>query len=79
MAVVAEYWFGEGEGWQVNFRRSLIENEKNSWQPLMEQLEDMIMDSNREDEISWSLEKSHCFSTRSLHMAVVEAGGNAGA
>jgi hypothetical protein len=45
----------------------------------MEQLEDMIMDSNREDEISWSAEKPHLFSTRSLHMAVVEASGSAGA
>jgi hypothetical protein len=57
------------EGWRIPFRRNLDHNDVQAWQELCEIVEDIdLVDSP--DMISWHLEPSRTFSSRSLYLSL---------
>jgi hypothetical protein len=53
-------------GWNVQFRRALGENDFNEWERLVNMLENFKL-NGMEDEYMWVLEKFERHSTRSLY------------
>jgi hypothetical protein len=55
------------EGWRIPFRRSLDQNDLQNWRELCNLVEDIDL-PNAPDSISWHLDSSGKFSTRSLYL-----------
>lgn len=52
--------------WQINFRSSLVAQDLPIWEDLMNQLDGVQFNSDR-DEFRWALEKTGQFTTKSMH------------
>jgi hypothetical protein len=57
------------EGWRIPFRRNLTQVDLASWQQLCDLVEDIDLD-NVPTMISWRLDQSGKFTTRSLYLAL---------
>jgi hypothetical protein len=55
------------EGWRIPFRRSLDQNDLQAWRELCNVVEEIDL-ANGPDRISWHLDPSGSFSTRSLYL-----------
>jgi hypothetical protein len=65
-ATVGEMW-EDGE-WNVQFRRGLDGDQRVEWHSLMDKLRGVVL--NNEDRVTWALEKSGQFTTKSLYRQV---------
>jgi hypothetical protein len=55
------------EGWRIRFRQTFGLVEVVEWDNLCREF-DLCTFSDKDDEISWSLEASGCYSTRSMYL-----------
>ena len=55
--------FFKNDGWTLNFRRSLSQQELVQWGELIDQLEEVQLNSDQ-DTVKWELEKSGIYSTK---------------
>ena len=58
--------FFKNDGWTLNFRRSLSQQELVQWGELIDQLEEVQLNSDQ-DTVKWELEKSGIYSTKSMY------------
>jgi hypothetical protein len=69
-AYVQQMW--RNGSWSINFRRSFGQVERESWATLLEEL-DPFQPSVAQDSVSWALEHSSQFSTKSLYLKLVQS------
>jgi uncharacterized lipoprotein len=68
-ATVKSMW--NESGWDIPHRRSLHGAILDEWNDLHEVLQDVSLDGLGDDEVSWVLEKSRNFSTKSLYIVLL--------
>jgi len=68
---VADCW--DEEGWEMDFKRTLTTHEYNRWIELNDSLSDITPSSDR-DLVYWALDKSKCFTTKSLYRFLSDSG-----
>jgi len=61
-------------GWDIPLRRSLHGAILDEWNDLQEVLQDVSLNGLGDDEVSWVLEKSRNFSTKSLYTCLTHGG-----
>lgn len=70
---VAECW-KNGE-WCLEFVRSLSPEEADQWESLMNEIEEIKL-TEESDTVTWALEKSGQFTTRSMYRMLAHRGGD---
>lgn len=71
-ALVRDMW--TGEDWFIPLRRDSHGNLISEWDELLELLNSVHLDSKREDEINWVIDKTPNFTTKSLYMCLTHGG-----
>lgn len=67
--------FHVGSDWVISFTRSFNESNLESWECLLAELQQITLDdTGGSDRVSWGLEKSASFTTRSLYRFITHGG-----
>ena len=61
-------------GWLINFRRSLSLEENVSWVELLSILQNVNLDQEVRDDVTWALDNSKIFTTKSLYRFITHRG-----
>ena len=61
-------------GWLINFRRSLSLEENASWVELLSILQNVNLDQEVRDDVTWALDNSKIFTTKSLYRFITHMG-----
>lgn len=64
----------DGDDWNLSFNRSLDEGDVEAWEELMANLDQEHPTDGAADMVSWGLEKSGMFTTKSLYRAMTHGG-----
>ena len=64
----------ENGEWRVNFRRTFSAREADSWNILLDMLQNENLDENERDEMLWALDSSKNYSTKSLYRFLTHRG-----
>ena len=62
------------DGWGVKFRRSLSPSEHGSWEGLAACLENVVLDPDSRDEVTWALDSTKSFTIKSLYRFMTNRG-----
>ncbi|CAN6285209.1 unnamed protein product [Urochloa humidicola] len=55
------------DSWSINFRRTLTEQEGACWEQLLQLLQEIHLEEDVDDDVSWALDSSKSFTTKSLY------------
>jgi len=71
--LAADCYDSDGDGWVASFRRSLAPGET-TWVELLGLLQDVQLDADERDEVTWALDNSKSFTTKSLYRFITHRG-----